>query len=337
MTRVQTVKHSLVCSLARSMWRGAGCSAARSLGTEAVRTRVAVEEIYAKDLTRTCNHGLDSEELAFLNKPEHGGDQSHVYGDSDAEQVLHLFRLLRGFAVTEGDVFYDLGSGSGRLTMLVHFLTPTACSRGVELSLTRHRQAMVAMDRARDRSLLGRDAGESARGRGRSLEFRCGSMLEDHLEGATMVFCYNLCLDAPFLRRLHLHLLERLPTGAAVLIGGKGLGDSSGGTSSACRRLELRLRTCMFYGYIVVDNVLTSGGTRGVATRRYDLRMGRLPLGDSSFERRVFFEAHPEAGQHQHEQMGASHGALCTRVMANGRTQWVWSQTETQTRVDVEG
>ena len=294
-----------------------------------VTVRARLEEIYARGMTRACNFGLGAAELQYLSTPEHGGLNAAVYGDSDVEQVLHLFRLLTRRAAGKGDVFVDLGSGSGRLVLLVHLLTPVAESVGVELSQTRHEAAQAAMAEAIASQLI--CDGEAACGR--KVDLVCSSMLHYDLSDATMVFVYNLCFDDPFLQELEAKLLTQLPVGASVLVRGKAFPlREPTETSNSGRRLELQLRLMMFYGYRVVESRAggaepggRGGARQGVAgILRPDLQSGSVQLGTTRFERSIFFDR---------SQAGAKGAAadeqrsLCVQAMAHGRTQWEFTNS----------
>lgn len=225
-------------------------------------THAAIHEIFdGSGITATCFSGLGHDELAFVNRSDHGGEAAHVYGDTDVRLVTQLFELMRGVPVSDKDVFFDLGSGDGRLTLSMLVFTPVRAATGIELSPTRHQQALAAQAQARARSLLGAEQGER-------LRLICGNMLaEEHgLDKATLVFCYSLCLDEPFLRQLRAFLTSQLPVGAAVLLRGRPLpaSDDTGeqppdepARHRACH-LEQSLQTVIinrqhqYFGYRVV-------------------------------------------------------------------------------------
>ena len=295
--------------------------------------RITLEEIYAGGPRAAANH-VDPAECSSISQPENGGSSAHVYGDTDCDLLFPLFRELRnGCPITREDVFYDLGSGNGRLCLQMLLFTPIERSVGVELSATRHKHAVVAQAEACRLGLASRQ----------QLRLFHRSMLEQPLGDATLVFCYNLCLDDAFLLRLRRRLAEQLPNGATVLVRGKPLlepethaqgveaevpsrGDATcaAGQGAGRRRLALRLRLTMWYGYRVVDvepshpaavTAVTTGPGTGadIATARADIATARAdiatarrseaamvsrpalkqasqPLGPSAFERTVFHE-----------------------------------------------
>ena len=260
---------------------------------EDLRLRICVEEVYAQSCHRvSSNFGMSAKEREFLNRPEHGGATSHVYGDTSVDLVLPLFRLLReGREIGASDSFIDFGSGDGKLTMLMRLLTPVSSSIGVELSPTRHSEATAAISRVREKLNHERQA----RGTIADVQLLCGSMLEyAGLADATLVFVYNLCLDVPFLRRLNAYLASQLPIGASVLVRGKKLPDDFADAdpphTTTQRRLELRLRLTMFYGYQVVEASAQPQAT----IMRPNLMQLVGTLGSTKFPHITFVEAPPD-------------------------------------------
>ena len=242
-------------------------------------TRIAIETIYAMGPSSMCNHGLGAAELAFMSRSEIGGKTAHVYGDSEMDILVQLLELMRGHLHAE-DTFVDLGSGSGRLTMYFAALTPVAKAIGVELSPTRHAQAIKAQ-RARALQL---DAGPIEE----RLEFVCASMLQHDVAGATIVFCFCLCLDAPFLTRLESHLLARLPLGAVVVLRGKRfprVAQKEPDGQPLLRRLELRLQHGMYFAYCVVRD-----GDESREPLRPRLKQTWEDLGTSAYRRAYLVE-----------------------------------------------
>lgn len=251
--------------------------------------RVAIEDTYATGMTSICNHGLDAAELAWMSRPEIGGEQAHTYGDSELDPILQLVNLMRTKPVGPQDVFYDLGSGNGRLAMLVAAISNTALSVGVELSPTRHTQAIAAQE-----MMVKRSPGDvNHQLFVNRLKYFCSNILDHDLADATLVYSFCLCLDDPFLRRLEERLLERLPAGAHVLLRGKPFphhdASNPGAFNSNGKRLDLILRQSMYYGYRVAEKGDEHGGRQcsNAAVLRPGLKQIWERLGNSPFHRAV--------------------------------------------------
>lgn len=198
-------------------------SLSSTLTAAELKLRVAVEEICAAGVFEACHKGVSASELAQLEAD--GG--CSAYGDTDVDLALHCAVELLGRPITSKDVFFDLGSGDGRLVLCVALLTDARRSVGVELCPTRHSQAVVAKAEASRRGLL------ASRG---EVELCCVSMLEHALEDATLVFSYNLPEPGgPFLYAMKAHLLRVLRPGAAILLRGQVLPAQANDTFLADR------------------------------------------------------------------------------------------------------
>ena len=179
------------------------------LSASELASRIAVEEIYASGLYDTCHRAVSKEELSLLEAD--GG--CSAYGDTDVDIVTACFESLRaGVRLGENDVFYDLGSGDGRLVLSLALHSRVGHCVGVELCPTRHAQAVAAKVEATRRGLQPCDR----------VELCCASMLEHDLRGATCLFSYNLPEPGgSFLYAMKRHLLCTLEHGAHVLLRGQ--------------------------------------------------------------------------------------------------------------------
>lgn len=105
-------------------------------------------------------------------------------------------RLLRELEPTPDDVFYDLGSGIGKVVLQVAMSVPIARCVGVELSASRCRLARTALRRARRRGLI----------LARRTVIRHGDLLAEPIDDATMVYtcstAYSLRFMAMIARKL---------------------------------------------------------------------------------------------------------------------------------------
>jgi hypothetical protein len=104
--------------------------------------------------------------------------------------ISQSVRAVLDVPITRHDVFVDLGSGLGKVTMIVHLLTG-ARSRGVELQSALVREAST---QARELALDG-------------VSFAEGDALEADVDDATVVFLY-----LPFTGDVLARVLQRLET-----------------------------------------------------------------------------------------------------------------------------
>lgn len=199
--------------------------------------RIAIEEVYETGgLSQKCFSGLSNAELDFLNTDEHGGKGAHVYGDTEAGLILHLFENILGRNLMAADVFCDLGSGSGKLCHQMVLETPAAIS-GIELAPARHEIALAASAQLRERGALSSEAASR-------LSFCCGSMLHhDAAAAANLLFCYNPNLSSDFLTVLRAALSASLHPGAVILMRGQPFPQDTNALDSGHTRIEPMLET----------------------------------------------------------------------------------------------
>ena len=259
---------------------------AASSGDDAFR--IALEEIYEDGgLTKACFKLEDeSDDMRKLTEDEHGGKGAHVYGDTDADLLLHLFaNMLERPISCELDSFCDLGSGSGKL--LLQMCTRTASVIGIELSATRHEAAESALWEAQRRGHLSSS----------TVRLYCASMLRHvAVADSNLIYCYSLALSPSFLSELRADLEARLPIGALVLLRGQGFPNDGVVPPTTAHRLQPMIETRIvnrvhnYFGYRLVesDDPVDDGVVRTI-----ELELQALPLGSTRFERLVFVQ--PEA------------------------------------------
>ena len=189
-------------------------------------TRIALEEIYQDGLKTACHRDVSASEVALLESD--GG--CSAYGDSDVDLVVRVFEEVLGRRLAPADCFYDLGSGDGRLVVSMALFTPCGRSVGIELCPSRHQHALTAQAAASGRGLIAAgasskavsSAGVGGGAGGGGVELCCESMLEHDLNGASLVFSFNLPEPGgTFLYAMKAHMLRTLAHGACVLLRGQ--------------------------------------------------------------------------------------------------------------------
>ena len=149
----------------------------------------------------TAGYGLTEAERPLFESA--GADPT--YGELDLDFVAELLANLPE-PLAGDDVFFDLGSGLGKVCLLAYLTTPVGRVVGVELSPQRHRQASEALQRLRA-SHPTRFAAD------RPLHLLQGDLLDVDLSTATVVFL----LSTSWPRELLGRLTERLTTGCPRL------------------------------------------------------------------------------------------------------------------------
>ena len=161
---------------------------------------------------------LDDAEAARIDQqsPDAAVGHASAYGEVTPRGARALFEAM-GLLEAEGAVFFDLGSGVGRLVAQAWLELPAdrlARAIGVELSPSRH--ALASHSRASLLGAVGGSALPAARRRedgGSAFELRCGSMCSEELDlsAATHVYVASLCMGDELLDTLWARLQKRTP------------------------------------------------------------------------------------------------------------------------------
>jgi len=131
----------------------AGGSGARLVGVERL-----IQELYhwydGYDCSQAETRGLDNavEDKNWLVRKMRGPEAS-VYGEVLPEGVQAVLDTIEAeMPLSSSDVFYDLGSGTGKVCVQVSLMTPCKKACGIELSETRHKHALRALAEAKELS-----------------------------------------------------------------------------------------------------------------------------------------------------------------------------------------
>ena len=114
---------------------------------------------------------------------------SSTYGEMLPTAVDQLVDALDP---SEHDVFYDLGSGMGKVVMQVAMTRKLAACVGIELVASRHRVACEVLARAREEGLL----------RTADVSFRNSDMLRARISDATIIYTCSTAFSDAFMARV---------------------------------------------------------------------------------------------------------------------------------------
>lgn len=183
------------------LWDAARWFLARALGHGPSPYSCLEDEVYAQaPLAPQIPH---SERALF---PSHTG----TYGEVDPRGIALLLEHLGG--LNRSDVFADLGSGLGKVTLQVFLGTDARSCIGVELSRTRHERAADAL------TVLRRRFPElDERFRSRSLDFVHSDILKANLTNATVVWMGSLAFTPELMASVAGVLLDQVPLGCHVV------------------------------------------------------------------------------------------------------------------------
>lgn len=118
---------------------------------------------------------------------------SPTYGEITIGSTDRLFRALD---LTKRDVFYDLGSGVGKVILYAGLFTSVRQAVGIELSKMRHQDSVMALARAAqfEGNLPNR------------CEFLNDDLLNVDLSSASVIYTCSTAFSVAFMRKLTAHL-----------------------------------------------------------------------------------------------------------------------------------
>lgn len=171
-----------------------------SLQTE-ILTHSEEKDLIKRIYKNINGFSIDPQESTKIS--EAGGNST--YGEITDEGVLQLIKELNP---TKDDVFYDLGSGAGRMVITMHLISPVKKTLGIELASSRHEKAMQAL----------KDIKKEIKVHPlRIIDFKNEDLLKFPLHDATIIYTASTCFSDKFMEKLTKKLAQELPKGAKVL------------------------------------------------------------------------------------------------------------------------
>jgi SAM-dependent methyltransferase len=149
-------------------------------------------------------------------KLQRESDPAFTYGEVTPEAVEMFMNMVQP---QPGEVFYDLGSGTGKAVIFASLLAPFAKSVGVELVEDLHAASNLARERLETQIRPGLHPDYH----GRQVHFVNGDMFQQDLTDGGVVFTHCTCFDDDFMARLGEKLANSLKSGARVITVTKGL------------------------------------------------------------------------------------------------------------------
>lgn len=104
-----------------------------------------------------------------------------------------LKKVLDNLRLKNNDVFYDLGSGVGKVVVQVFLTSPVKKAAGVELSTTRFQHAQKVRARLAQEGFITPN---------RTLAFIEDNILNENLSDATVIFMCSLCFSDQLMNQL---------------------------------------------------------------------------------------------------------------------------------------
>jgi SAM-dependent methyltransferase len=157
--------------------------------------------------------GVPAYEIAQSEKQRMGKqDASTTYGEIVPQA---FYEVLSAVSPREGEVFYDLGSGTGKATLLAALTFPFSRSVGIELlpGLGDAAREVLRQFDTQVRPQLGPEYQQ------RKIEFIDGDFLQADLSQADIVFAHGTCYPSEVIDGLGRKLSELRPGARVAFVG----------------------------------------------------------------------------------------------------------------------
>ncbi|MGY8749450.1 MAG: hypothetical protein ACKVHR_15500 [Pirellulales bacterium] len=132
---------------------------------------------------------VDGYNIAETDDGRVASQRAAVYGELTPRGVQRLLSYLQ---LTEDDVFYDLGSGVGKVVLQVGMAVPVRKCVGIEMVQSRCRAAQRVLRAAQSEGLIQSN---------RTL-FRKGSFLDSNLSDATVIYLCSTCYSSHLMKMI---------------------------------------------------------------------------------------------------------------------------------------
>lgn len=149
-------------------------------------------------------------------KLQRDADPAFTYGEITPESIQMMMDTVQP---QPGEVFYDLGSGTGKAVIFASLVAPFAKSVGIELVEDLYQAANLARERYELHVKPALDPVHHSR----QIHFVNGSMFDQDLSDAGVVFTHCTCFDDAMMNQLSEKLANSLRSGARVITVTKGL------------------------------------------------------------------------------------------------------------------
>jgi len=164
----------------------------------------------AKEIFNLLFEGVNGYELSFESRNQLGFyDQGLTYGEIFFDT---FYKTLEKTQPKEGEVFYDLGSGTGKAVFVAHLLFPFSKAVGIEILPTLYQASKTILEKyekeVRPKILEKKNQ--------QKIEFILGDFLKIDFSDADVVFANSTCFSQQMIDKLETSFLS-LKKGARII------------------------------------------------------------------------------------------------------------------------
>lgn len=174
-----------------------------------------LDTFYHKLAIPSSGFRIPAEEAQQINVfgGKHAKYEAATYGEITFAAMEKLFTT--SVPLKEHDVFYDLGSGVGKLVLWVGLATPARTSVGIELSETRHTHAEEAYKEF-VKTIVPQHPAFKAKLQKTDITFIQGNILEENLDKATVIYMCATCFSDELMKAI-CDKLSKLKDGVIII------------------------------------------------------------------------------------------------------------------------
>jgi SAM-dependent methyltransferase len=164
----------------------------------------------AKEIFNLLFEGVNGYKLSFESRTQLGFyDQGLTYGEIFFDT---FYKMLEKTQPKEGEVFYDLGSGTGKAVFVAHLLFPFSKTVGIEILPTLYQASKTILKKyekeVRPKILEKKNQ--------QKIEFILGDFLKIDFSDADVVFANSTCFSQQMIDKLETSFLS-LKKGARIM------------------------------------------------------------------------------------------------------------------------
>ncbi|MCX7881476.1 MAG: hypothetical protein N2482_03145 [Patescibacteria group bacterium] len=164
----------------------------------------------AKEIFNSLFQGVDGYQISFQARKKLGFyDRSLTYGEINFDSFYEIIKMINS---KKEDVFYDLGSGTGKAVLASHLLFDFKKSIGIEI-LDNLYEISLSIKEKYEREIKPGLVNEKIMG---EIDFVLGDILETDFSEADIVFANSTCFPDEIMNNLEQKLLT-LKKGARII------------------------------------------------------------------------------------------------------------------------
>jgi len=165
----------------------------------------------AKKIFDFLYEGVNGYKISFEGRSKLGCyDQSLTYGEIYFDT---FYEIIKKTNPQKGDIFYDLGSGSGKAVFAAHLLFPFSKTAGIEIVSDLYQASKNILEKY-EKEVRSKLLEKSSQ---QKVNFILGDFLKVNFSEADFIFANSTCFSQAIMEKLENHFLS-LKKGARIIV-----------------------------------------------------------------------------------------------------------------------